>query len=42
MRAALTDLYGVDKPLPEQYVNFCAASSKATSGRRCSPFRRRR
>ena len=22
MRSALTDLYGVDKPLPEQYVNF--------------------
>ena len=22
MRAALTDLYGVDKPLPEQYANF--------------------
>jgi peptide/nickel transport system permease protein len=22
MRAALTDMYGVDKPLPEQYINF--------------------
>jgi peptide/nickel transport system permease protein len=22
MRSALTDMYGVDKPLPEQYVNF--------------------
>ena len=26
MRAALTDLYGVDKPLPEQYANFMRRS----------------
>ena len=43
MRSALTDLYGVDKPLPEQYAQLPASlRSRATSARRCSPSPRRR
>ena len=32
MRSALTDLYGVDKPLPEQYANFMRGLAKGDLG----------
>jgi len=32
MRSALTDLYGVDKPLPEQYANFMRDLAKGDLG----------